>query len=131
MKQRMKYRGLWIISGLFLVGFVFQTGSLGQDKAGAANVYDEIAGDYEFTMEGKVNILTFFVRDGVLMGRAENDRDEEEVVLKPVEGRELGFETTNAEGMFIELTFSRDESGKIAKCLINAMGMEIQGLKIR
>jgi len=32
---------------------------------------------------------------------------------------------------FIELTFSRDESGKITKCLINAMEMEIEGVKIK
>ena len=131
MKKPLCHCGMCALSCLFLVFLMSHAVSFAQEQTDTAKLYAEIAGDYEFEMEGQVTILTFFVKDGILMGKAENDSDEEEVILKPVEGKELGFETTNAEGMFIELTFSRDESGKITKCLANAMGMEIEGNRIK
>jgi len=131
MKRLLSQNGACVISCFVLVLCVCSAISLAQEKTDPTVLYAEIAGDYEFDWEGQITVLAFFVRDGVLMGKADNDSDEEDVTLVPVEGKELGFETTNAQGMFIELTFSRDESGKITKCLINAMEMEIEGVKIK
>jgi hypothetical protein len=109
--------------------FICSAASYAQETADTAKLYAEIAGDYEFAVEGQTTILIFFVRDGVLMGKGSDDA--EEVPLEPVEGKELSFEATNSRGQFYELTFSRDESGKITKCLIMTMGMEVEGVKIK
>lgn len=109
--------------------FICNAASYAQKTEDTAKLYAEIAGDYEFAIEGQTEILIFFVKDGVLMGKSPDD--DEEVPLEPVEGKELRFEATNNNGQFYELTFSRDESGKIAKCLVVTMGMEIEGVKIK
>jgi hypothetical protein len=114
----------------FLIGlFICNAASYAQKNTDTAKLYAEIAGDYEFAIEGQTDILIFFVKDGVLMGKSTDD--DEEVPLEPVEGKELSFEATNSNGQFYELTFSRDESGKITKCLVVTMGMEIEGVKIK
>ena len=130
MMNRYSPRAFCVISCFILFLFVSSSLSVSQEKTDTAKLYAEIAGDYEFEMEGQVTTLSFYVKDGVLMGRAAGESDEEEVTLEPVEGKTMGFTTTNAQGMFIELTFSRDESGKITKCQVNAMGMIIEGIKI-
>ena len=98
-----------------------------QDKA---KLYAEIAGDYEFDLEGQVTIITFLVEDGALFGTQEGN-PEPPTSLDPVEGKELAFEATNEGGQFYEISFSRDEDGKITKCLIITQGMEIEGVKIK
>ena len=109
--------------------FICNVASFAQKDTDTAKLYAEIAGDYEFILEGQPAVLIFFVKDGVLMGKS--DDDVEEVPLEPVEGKELGFEATNDEGQFYEITFSRDESGKITKCLVVTMGLEVEGTKIK
>jgi hypothetical protein len=131
MKKRVGSNVLYVVSCLVFMLLVCHAIFFAQEKTDTAKLYAEIAGDYEFDMEGEVTVLTFFVRDGVLLGKAVGDSDEEEVTLEPVEGKEMGFTTTNSQGMFIELTFSRDENGKITKCLVNAVGMEIEGVRIK
>lgn len=121
----------YVVSCFTLVSLMCNPISFAQEKVDTSKLYAEIAGDYEFEMGGQVTVLMFFVKEGVLMSKAESDADEEEVILEPVEGKEMGFTTTNSQGMTIELTFSRDESGKITKCLVNAMGMEIEGVRVK
>ena len=87
-------------------------------------------GDYEFDAEGQVMIITFLVEDGALYGNQEGDPDPP-TPLDPVEGKELEFEATNTNGQFFEISFSRDEDGKITKCLIITMEMEVEGVKIK
>jgi hypothetical protein len=118
-----------VIVCLTLGLFICNVASYAQNTADTAKLYAEIAGDYEFAIEGQTDILIFFVKDGVLMGKGSDDA--EEVPLEPVEGKELVFEATNSRGQFYELTFSRDESGKITKCLVVTMGMEVEGIKIK
>ncbi len=91
-------------------------------------LYEEISGKYEFFMEGQVLNISFFVKDGTLYGNVEGD--DEEVELEPVELENLSFETTDMDGIFYEITFSRDEDKKITKCLILSEGMELEGTKI-
>jgi hypothetical protein len=118
-----------VIVCLTLGLFICNAASYAQETTDTAKLYAEIAGDYEFATEGQTAILIFFVKDGALMGKGSDD--DEEVPLEPVEGKELSFEATNSRGQFYELTFSRDESGKITKCLILTMGMEVEGVKIK
>ena len=103
--------------------------SFAQQGKDTAKLFAEIAGEYEFIVEGQTAVLTFFVKDGVLLGKS--DDSDEEVPLEPVEGEELSFEATNNQGQFYELTFSRDENGNITKCLVLTMGMEVEGTKIK
>ena len=118
-----------VIVCLVLGIFICNVALFAQKDTDTAKLYAEIAGDYEFMVEGQTDVLIFFVKDGVLMGKS--DDDDEEVPLEPVEGKELSFEATNSEGQFYELTFSRDESGKITKCLVVTMGFEVEGTKIK
>lgn len=91
-------------------------------------LYEEISGKYEFSMEGEIINLKFFVKDGTLFGIQEND--DEEVELEPVKIESMSFETTDNDGEFYEISFSRDEDEKITKCVILFQGMEIVGIKI-
>ena len=111
-----------------LVLFVCHAASFAQEKTDTQKLYAEIAGDYEFEYEGQVDVITFYVEDGVLMGRdADDDRG---TALEPVEGEELTFEVTTDQGQFIEISFSRDENGKITQCLLTTMGFEMKGVRI-
>lgn len=109
-----------------LVMFGLNISSLAQDKA---KLYADIAGDYEFTVEGQVLIITFLVEDGALFGTQEDDPDPPTPIV-PVEGKELEFEATNENGDFFEFIFSRGEEGKITNCLLITQGMELEGIKI-
>ncbi len=68
MKRVLNQNGLCVTSCLVLVLCVCSVISLAQEKTDTAKLYTEIAGDYEFEMEGQVTVLAFFVRDGVLTG---------------------------------------------------------------
>ncbi len=128
MKRISKCHILCVISTLVLALFIWNVASFAQEKTDTEKLYAEIAGDYEFEFEGQVDTITFYVEDGVLMGRdADDDRG---TALEPVEGKELAFEVTTDEGQYIEITFSRDENGKITECVLTTMGMEIKGVKI-
>lgn len=129
MKKIANLHVLCVISSLILALFFCHAASFAQEKTDTEKLYAEIAGDYEFEYEGQVDVLTFFVRDGVLMGR--DSDDDKGTPLEPVEGQELEFEVTTDEGQFFKLTFSRDENGEITQCLLTTMGMEINGVKIK
>jgi len=126
MKHVFRDRVLSVVASLTLALFVCSTASLATDKTDIGKLYAEIAGDYEFEAPGGVSTITFYVKDGVLTAR---DRDDQVFLLKPVKGKELVFECTPEEGYYFEFTFTRDESGKIAECLLAMMGMELKGTK--
>ena len=129
MKKIFNLHVLCIFSSITLVLFVCNAASFAQEKTDPQKLYAEIAGDYDFEFEGQEDMMTFFVKDGVLMGR--DSADDKGTALEPVEGQELGFEVTTDEGQFIEIIFSRDENGKITHCLLKTMGMEIEGVKTK
>ena len=91
-------------------------------------LYKEIAGRYEFDVDGQITILDFQAEDGTLYGTSEDDDEAVEIV--PVDLEKMSFEATGSDGMFYEITFSRDDDKKITKCLILTEGMEILGNKI-
>jgi len=129
MKKIINPHILCVISSLILVLFVCNAASFTQEIADTEKLYAEIAGDYEFKVEGQVDVITFFVKDGVLMGRDSDDDDG--TPLEPVKGQELEFEVTTDEGQYLKFTFSRDENEKITQCMLVTMGMEMQGVKIK
>lgn len=121
-----------VVFSLTLILFLFSGFSISQEKkADKEKLYKEIAGKYEFEFEGQVMIIKFWVEDGKLLAFPEIHEEEEPAELEPVEGEELKFQTTTPEGEFFEMEFSRDEKGKITKCTIYTMGMEIEGKKIK
>ena len=90
--------------------------------------YADIVGDYEFDMEGQVMLVSFWVEEGQLWGGPEG---QEAAVLEPVEGKPLNFEINTSDGQYFVLEFVKDDSGKVVKCLVDAMGMEMEGVKIK
>lgn len=129
MKKIFNYRILSVITGLTLVLFICNAASFALKNTDTEKLYAEIAGDYEFEFEGETSIITFFVKDGVLMGR--DSESDPGTALQPLEGKELDFKATAEDGQIIDVTFSRDEDDKITKCLLVTMGMEISGVKIK
>ena len=91
-------------------------------------LYKEISGRYEFDVDGQITIIDFQEKDGTLYGTSEGDNEEVEIV--PVELESMTFEATDNDGIFYELTFSRDDDKKITKCRVLTEGMEIAGIKI-
>ena len=110
-----------------LILFFLNISSSAQDKA---KLYEEIVGDYQYDYEGQLIVITYWVEDGDLYATQEDDPDPP-AKLDPVEGKELTFETTGSDGALYVITFSRDEEGKITKSTLAAMGIEIEGVKIK
>ena len=90
--------------------------------------YALLVGDYEFDMQGQIMIISFWVEEGKLWGAPEGETPLEVV---PVEGEDMKFEVNTAEGQYYELQFVKDESGKVTRCMVTTMGMEMEGVKIK
>ena len=129
MNKSVSLRIFRLVSILALAVFVCHAAVFAQEKRDTEKLYGEIAGDYEFEVEGQVEVLSFFVKDGVLMGR--DSSDDSGTPLEPVEGKELEFTAVSDEGQFFEITFTRDENGKITKCKLATMGQEFEGIKAK
>jgi hypothetical protein len=129
MKELYNNRVLSVIISLSLVLLMCHATSLALKITDTEKLYAEIAGDYEFEYEGESAIITFFVKDGVLMGK--DSEYDPGTPLEPVEGKELEFTATSEDGQTFDIMFSRDQNGKITKCLLVTMGMEIKGTRIK
>jgi len=100
-----------------------------QDKpVDMKKVIADIIGDYEFSIQGESMIVQFTEQNGKIFGAPVGEAPEE---LIAVEGKPLCFGVTVAEnGQYYELQFVRNDKGVIDKCVMNAMGMTVEGLKI-
>lgn len=107
---------------MFLSPVVF---SLGDDLA---KKYAPIVGTYEFYVEAQVMNIKFWVEDEKFWGAPEGETPAE---IVPMEGEEWKFEATPDDGQYYIISFVKDESGKFNKCLVEAMGMEIEGTRIK
>jgi hypothetical protein len=88
----------------------------------------DIIGDYEFSIQGESMIVQFTEQNGKIFGAPVGEAPEE---LIAVEGKPLCFSVTVAEnGQYYELQFVRNDKGVIDKCVMNAMGMTVEGMKI-
>jgi len=91
-------------------------------------VIADIIGDYDFAIQGESMVVQFTESGGKLFGAPVGEAPEE---LTPVEGKPLCFGVTVAEnGQYYELQFVRNDKGVIDKCVMNAMGMVVEGMKI-
>lgn len=129
MRKINSFRVLFTAASLIVM--IFFCGAIhSAQKTDTKKIYAEIAGEYEFDMEGQVMLFTVTVEGDKLMGSPEGEDPAE---LEPVKGESLKFEINTPEGDKFELEFIRDETGKIAKCIaINeVMGMELEGKKIK
>lgn len=98
--------------------------SLGEDLE---KKYAPIIGTYEFYVEAQVMNIKFWVEEEKLWGAPEGETPGE---LEPMEGEEFKFEITTDDGQYYILDFVKDESGKYNKCIVQAMGMEMEGTRI-
>ena len=88
----------------------------------------EIVGEYNFSLQGQSLVVQFIEQDGKLFGAPPGETPEE---IKPVEGKPLTFDVTvAANGQYYELTFVRNDKGVIDKCIMNVMGMSVEGVKV-
>ena len=99
------------------------------EKAETEKIYVEVAGDYAFTVDEGTFIITFFERNGSLIGYDQDDG--EEVILKPVDLEKLEFETANSESVYFFLKFYRDDEGKVVKMRLSANGIELEGDRVK
>ena len=90
--------------------------------------YAPLLGEYEFEVDGQVMLVSFWVEGGALWGGPEGQDSAE---LTPVEGKDMEFEINTSDGQFMEVEFVKDESGKVAKCTVLTMGMEMEGIKVK
>jgi hypothetical protein len=110
----------FVLSGLNISSFA-------QDKT---KLYAEIAGVYEYEYESQVVRIIYTVEDGALYGNTEGN-PEPPSLLEPVEGKELEFTATGDDVNLYEISFSRDEEGKITKSLLSTQGIEAEGKKVK
>jgi hypothetical protein len=131
MKRIYSHPVLFTAVSLTLMIFLCGTVCSAQEKTTEINkIYAEIVGDYEFDIEGEMMIFNVKLEEGKLIATPEGEDSEE---LEPVEGESLKFEVNTADGEHFILEFIRDESGKITKlkAINEAIGMEIEGKKIK
>lgn len=110
------------------LGMLSSPGST-QEKVDKEKLLAEIAGEYEFDIEGQILVVKFYVEEGSLYGITEEDITG--ILCEPVEGEPMTFEATPPNGMLYVLNFVRDEEGKITTCKMSVEGMEIEGHRIK
>lgn len=110
-------------------GFVSAAPQAVEKPVDMKKIYLEIAGDYDFDMQGQSMIVNFFEREGKLFGYPPGETPEE---IVPVKGENpLKFEVTiSSNGQYFELEFARNENKEITRCTLKAQGMEILGIKL-
>ncbi len=123
------FKGILIVFVLCLfLSSLVVSAPVQEKQVDTKTLYEEISGSYEFYVDGQITVITFSVKGGTLYGTDEDDG--EEVEIEPVDLENMSFEATNMDGIYIGITFSRDEDKKITKCMILTQGMEVEGTKI-
>jgi hypothetical protein len=94
-----------------------------------AELYAEIAGEYEFKSQdiAEILIVKFFVLIGELWGAPPG---EEPASLSPVKDQPLKFEVDTGDEYFW-LEFVRNEKGEIDTCILKTEKIEAIGKKIK
>ncbi len=101
-----------------------------EKKVDLAKLYAEIAGDYDFSFEDQFMTIAFWVDKEKLLGAPRGQEDDYAEIIA-VDAENLKFEATTSEGQYYEIVFSRDEAGKIAKCVLLTQGYVIEGVRIK
>jgi hypothetical protein len=115
---------------LLAIGLFSPSLASAQEKPDAQKIFTDVAGTYEFLLEGQSLIIVFFVKDGLLYGKEQ--MDPEDVEVKPVDLDKLKFEATvQSTGQYYEIGFIRDEGGKVNKCQLTSQGKAIEGERMK
>jgi hypothetical protein len=101
-----------------------------EKKIDTAKLFAEIVGDYDFSFEDQFMTIAFWLDKEKLLGAPRGQEDDYAEILC-VDPENLKFETTTSEGQYYEIVFSRDEAGKIAKCVLMTQGMVIEGVRVK
>ena len=128
MEKRTKKSIFYTMAFLTLIFFVFNSLSFAQEKeVDREKIYKEITGKYELDTGDQIMIVSIWVEDGKLFAAPE---DEDPGELAPVKGKELVFEIETPDGQYFDLTFVRDDKGKITKFILGIEGMEFEAPRI-
>ena len=127
MTNLLQRKNILILALLALMVSVFSPVLLAQQEDEALKKkYAPVLGTYEFALDAQVMVISFWVEGGVILGAPEGETPAE---ITPVEGQELKFEA-DVDGEYYELTFVKDESGKVTSCIMAVGGMEVEGIKL-
>ena len=117
-----------VLVGLCVSPLVVHAGFFQEKEIDPEKLYKEIAGDYEFDVQGEMTVLIFYVENGVLLAAVEGD--DEVVEIEPVNLEKMEFEATDEDGQYYEFRFVRDEDGEVTRFFITTQGMEFEGVKL-
>lgn len=99
-------------------------------KVDTEKLYKDIAADYSFAIGPEPLVVAFWLQDGKLYGAPRGQENEMAEIL-PRDLDKLMFEATVPGGQYYEITFLKDEAGKITKCKLASQGMEVIGDRIK
>jgi len=127
---------LWkaLVAGLMCLGMDLSTAALDtihiQDEKVDPKVLEQIAGNYEFEYQGQFMVFVFKVEEGKLMGGPENETAE---ILEPMAEKQTAFFGHSPDGTEYQFAFKQDADGKYTICVCNipAMGIEVEGVRIK
>jgi hypothetical protein len=99
-------------------------------KVDTEKLYKDIAADYSFAIGPEPMVIAFWLQNGKLYGAPRGQENEMAEIL-PRDLDKLMFEATVPGGQYFELTFLKDDAGKITKCKLVSQGMEVIGDRIK
>jgi hypothetical protein len=99
-------------------------------KVDTEKLYKEIVGDYSFAIGSEPMVVAFWMEKGKLYG-APKGQENEMAEITPRDLEKLMFETNVPNGQYYEITFLRDQAGKITKCKLVTQGVEVIGDRIK
>ena len=99
-----------------------------QKKGDMTKIYTQLSGEYEFDVQGNVQVIKFFVKEGSLYITQEGS-SREPGKLQPVEGKNLEFTFNHPERGLYRITFTKGEKEKVYTCtvLLEDYGFDFSG----
>jgi hypothetical protein len=99
-------------------------------KVDTEKLYKDIAAEYSFLIGPEPWVVAFWLQDGKLYAAPRGQENEMAEIL-PRDVDKLMFETNVPGGQYFEITFIKDDAGKITKCKLISQGMEVIGERIK
>ncbi len=118
---------VFILAGAVLIALIGLPAAAQTKPAAPAYKLEDLAGDYEFSVEGQTLLIRFVVTSGKLYGAPPDETPEE---ITPVKDKPLCFEVTTTDGQYYFMKFEKNDQGVFDTCLMSAQGMDITGKKI-
>lgn len=115
---------------LFFVLFIMNASSYAEQQNKVdPELLEELAGGYEFEIQGQKGAFVFIAEEGKLMGAPAGEKPAE---LELVEGKDMTFVGHSPDSKEQFFKFLRNEEGKVTKCILSipAAGLVIGMFKI-